>query len=134
MSTQTTYGFGTSLELPIDEAIERVTAALKGEGFGVLTTIDVRKTLQEKIGVEFEPYVILGACNPHLAHRGLQADHDLGLLLPCNVIVHDHDGKSVVSIIDPIMMLGVASDKGDLKAVATEASEKLHRVVEALDK
>jgi len=130
--TQAAYGFGTTLDLPFDEAVERTTAALKAEGFGVLTTIDVRKTLDEKIGVEFEPYVILGACNPHLAHRGLTAEHELGLLLPCNVIVHEHDGKSAVSIVDPNQMLGIVSDNAELAAVAAEASEKLRRVAAAL--
>jgi uncharacterized protein (DUF302 family) len=132
MSTTSTYGFGVTLDLPFDEAIERTTAALKAEGFGVLTTIDVRKTLDEKIGVAFEPYVILGACNPHLAHRALTAEHELGLLLPCNVIVHEHDGKSAVSIVDPGQMLGMVGDNADLQAVAAEATEKLRRVAAAL--
>jgi uncharacterized protein (DUF302 family) len=132
MSTTSTYGFGVTLDLPFDEAIERTTAALKAEGFGVLTTIDVRKTLDEKIGVAFEPYVILGACNPHLAHRALTAEHELGLLLPCNVIVHEHDGKSAVSIVDPGQMLGMVGDNADLLAVAAEATEKLRRVAAAL--
>lgn len=132
MSTTSTYGFGVTLDLPFDEAIERTTAALKAEGFGVLTTIDVRKTLDEKIGVAFEPYVILGACNPHLAHRALTAEHELGLLLPCNVIVHEHDGKSAVSIVDPGQMLGMVGDNAELLAVAAEATEKLRRVAAAL--
>jgi len=132
MSTSTNYGFGVTLDLPIDAAIERTTAALKAEGFGVLTTIDVRKTLNEKIGVEFEPYVILGACNPHLAHRALQAEHELGLLLPCNVIVHEHGGGSVVSIVDPDQMLSVAGDNPELREVAAEASAKLRRVAASL--
>ena len=134
MTTPTNaYGFGTTLDLPFDQAVERVTAALKDEGFGVLTTIDVRKTLKEKIDVDFEPYVILGACNPRLAHRALQAEHELGLLLPCNVIVHEHDGASAVSIVDPAQMLGVVGDNAELSAVANEAGEKLRRVVAALD-
>lgn len=126
------YGFGTTLPVPFDEAVERTTAALKDEGFGVLTTIDVRKTFKEKLDVDFEPYVILGACNPHLAYRGLQAEHDLGLLLPCNVIVHDHGDQSAVSIVDPAQMLGVVGDNADLKAVAEEAGARLRRVVAAL--
>lgn len=131
-STPAAYGFGTSLELPFDQAVERVTEALKAEGFGVLTTIDVRKTLKDKIDVDFEPYVILGACNPKLAHRALTAEHELGLLLPCNVIVHEHDGKSAVSVVDPAQMLGVVGDNAELNAVASEAGEKLRRVVAAL--
>jgi uncharacterized protein (DUF302 family) len=126
------YGFGTSLAVPFDEAIERTTEALKTEGFGVLTTIDVRQTLKEKLDIDFEPYVILGACNPQLAHRALQAEHDLGLLLPCNVIVHEHAGMSVVSVVDPAQMLGVVGDNPELLAVAGEAGERLRRVVATL--
>lgn len=126
------YGFGTTLSVPFVEAVERTTAALKAEGFGVLTTIDVQQTLQEKLDVDFEPYVILGACNPQLAHRALLAEHELGLLLPCNVIVHEHAGESVVSIVDPARMLGVVRDNPALWAVAAEAGERLRRVVAAL--
>jgi uncharacterized protein (DUF302 family) len=130
--TSAPYGFGTTISASLDDAIERTKAALKDEGFGVLTTIDVRQTMREKLGVEFEPYVILGACNPHLAHRALQAEHELGLLLPCNVIVHEHDGQSVVSIVDPAQMLGMVGANPELQAVATEAGNRLRRVVAAL--
>jgi uncharacterized protein (DUF302 family) len=126
------YGFGTTLAVPFDEAVERTTAALKAEGFGVLTTIDVRQTLKEKLDIEFEPYAILGACNPQLAHRALQAEHELGLLLPCNVIVHEHAGMLVVSIVDPAQMLGVVGNNPELRAVAAAAGERLRRVVAAL--
>jgi uncharacterized protein (DUF302 family) len=126
------YGFGTTLAVPFDEAIERTTEALKVEGFGVLTTIDVRQTLKEKLDIDFEAYVILGACNPQLALRGLQAEQELGLLLPCNVIVHEHAGKSVVSVVDPAQMLGVVGDNPELQVVAAEAGERLRRVVAAL--
>ncbi len=126
------YGFGTTLMMPVDEAVDRTTEALKSEGFGVLTTIDVRQTLQNKLGVDFEPYVILGACNPQLAYRALQAEHELGLLLPCNVIVHEHDGETTVSVVDPAKMLGVVGDNLELRAVAAEAEERLRRVVAAL--
>jgi uncharacterized protein (DUF302 family) len=131
--SRASYGFGTELDVPFEEAIERTKAALKSEGFGVLTTIDVRQTMKEKLDVEFEPYVILGACNPPLAYRALQAEHELGLLLPCNVIVHEHDGKSVVSIVDPEQMLGFVGDNPDLREVAKEAAAKLRRVVAALE-
>lgn len=131
-SQQGRYSFGTTLEAPLADAVARTTEALKAEGFGVLTTIDVTQTLQEKLGVDFEPYVILGACNPQLAHRGLQAEHELGLLLPCNVIVHEHAGKSAVSIVDPVQMLGMAGDNAELRAVAEEAGVRLRRVVTAL--
>lgn len=125
------YGFGTALAAPFDEAVARAKAALKEEGFGVLSEIDVRATLKEKLGVDFERYVILGACNPQLAHRALGAEHDLGLLLPCNVIVHEHDGKSVVSIVDPDKMLGVVNNPA-LGPIASEAKARLERVVTAL--
>lgn len=123
------YGFGTTLAVPFDEAIECTTEALKAEGFGVLTTIDVRQTLKEKLDIDFEPYVILGACNPQLAHRALLAEHELGLLLPCNVIVHEHADMSVISVIDPAQMLGVVGDNPELLAVAAEAGARLRRVV-----
>ena len=98
-----------------------------------MTTIDVRKTLKEKLDVDFEAYVILGACNPQLALRGLQAEHELGLLLPCNVIVHEHADTSVVSVVDPAQMLNIVEDNPELQAVAAEAGERLRRVVAALD-
>jgi uncharacterized protein (DUF302 family) len=127
-----TYGFGTTLNVPFTEAIERTTEALKAEGFGVLTTIDVKRTLKEKIDVDFEPYVILGACNPRLAYGALQAEHELGLLLPCNVIVHEHAGTSTVSIVDPTQMLMVAGENPELAAVAHEAATRLRRVIDTL--
>jgi len=126
------YGFGTTLDAPFAEAVERTTGALKAEGFGVLSTIDVEQTLREKLDIEFEPYVILGACNPQLAHRALQAEHELGLLLPCNVIVHEHHGKTAVSIVDPAQMLGVVGENAELRAVAIEAGDRLRRVVAML--
>lgn len=127
----TTYGFGTELDLPLEQAIERVTTALKEQGFGVLTTIDVRGTLKQKIDVEFEPYTILGACNPHLAHRALQAEHDIGLLLPCNVIVHAHGSSSRVAVADPIAMLGIVNNP-QIEMVAREAADRLHRMIKGL--
>ena len=132
MSDTNEYGFGTTLDLPFEQAVERTTEALKAEGFGVLSTIDVRRTLKEKLDVAFEPYVILGACNPQLAHRALQVEHELGLLLPCNVIVHEHEGTSTVSIVDPAQMLGVVGENAELQAVAREAGERLRRVVAVL--
>jgi uncharacterized protein (DUF302 family) len=128
-----TYGFGTTLDSPIDEAVERTTAALKAEGFGVLTRIDVDKTLKAKIGVDVEPYVILGACNPGFAHRALQAEPELGLLLPCNVIVYKVGDKSAVSIVDPAQMLGVVDDNPELDALASEVEISLRKVVAALE-
>lgn len=130
---QGSYGFGTMLDMPFAEAVERTREALKAEGFGVLSTIDVRQTMKEKLDVEFEPYVILGACNPALAHRALAVEHELGLLLPCNVIVHEHEGKSAVAIVDPAQMLGVVGDNAELQAVAEEAALRLRRVIVALE-
>src|SRR5688500_4483644 len=103
-----TYGFGTKVAAPYDEAIDRAKAALKEQGFGVLTEIDVRATMKEKLGADFRPYVILGACNPPLAQRALSADLGVGLLLPCNVIVYDNgDGTSSVEALDPESALGI---------------------------
>ncbi len=131
MGTTHEYGFGATLDLPFDEAVARTKAALKDEGFGVLSEIDIRATMREKLDIDFEPYVILGACNPQLAHRALQAEHELGLLLPCNVIVHAHEGRSAVAIVDPAMMLGVV-DNPALRRVADEAKARLERVAAAL--
>jgi uncharacterized protein (DUF302 family) len=126
------YGFGCRIAAPMQETIELTTAALKEQGFGVLTTIDVQQTLKTKIGVDFQPYVILGACNPNLAHRALQAEKELGLLLPCNVIVYDNgDATSTVSIVDPAQMMSVV-ENAELSDVAAEARARLLCVVETL--
>jgi uncharacterized protein (DUF302 family) len=126
------YGFGCILAGPVDEAVRKTTEALKDEGFGVLTTIDVQATLKNKLGVERTPYIILGACNPNLAHRALQAEPELGLLLPCNVIVYEEEGgTSRISIIDPKQMMGMVQND-ELTAVAEEAEERLRRVVDRL--
>ena len=101
---------------------------------GVLTTIDVRQTMREKLDIDFEPYVILGACNPALAHRALTAEHELGLLLPCNVVVHEHDGTTAVSIVDPVQMLGFVGDNPEVSTVAAEAAARLRRVITALER
>ncbi len=133
MTTQAAaeYGLQVKLDVPYAEAIEKATAALKAEGFGVLTTIDVKATMKQKIDADFYPYVILGACNPHLAHRALQAEPEVGLLLPCNVIVYADAGGSVVSIVDPLVMMQVSSN-AVLCDVAQEAHDKLTRVRDAL--
>ena len=128
------YGFGTELKLPFDQAIELTKWALKTEGFVVLTTIDVRQNMRDKLDIEFEPYVILGACNPALAHRALTAAPELGLLLPCNVVVHEHDGITAVSIVDPVQMLGFVGDNPEVITVAAEAAAKLRRVIAALER
>lgn len=113
-----------------EAAIERVTAALKEEGFGVLTTIDVRSTLKEKIGADFRPYVILGACNPHLAHSVLSEDDNIGLLLPCNVVVAATDEGSEVGFLRPDQMMRMAGP--GIEHVAEEAQAKLERALAAL--
>ncbi len=129
--TITDYAFRTRLDLPYEQAVEKVTAALKEQGFGVLTKIDVQATLKQKLGADFRKYVILGACNPPLAHQALNTELEIGLLLPCNVIVYQADGGSMVSIVDPISMLGVVESPG-LDPIANEARARLQRVIEAL--
>src|SRR5512147_2439352 len=99
-SPQLTYGFTKTIDVPYEEAIEKVRAALAKEGFGVLTQIDLKDKFKEKLGVDFRPYVILGACNPALAYESLQQEMEIGLLLPCNVIVYEQDGRTVVSAVD----------------------------------
>jgi uncharacterized protein (DUF302 family) len=125
------YGLRTELSIPYDQAVDKVTVALKSEGFGILTEIDVKSTLRKKLDADFRRYVILGACNPPLAYRALQAELDVGLLLPCNVIVYEEGEGAVVSIIDPLTMVGV-SDNPALGEVAQEARVKLQRVVDKL--
>lgn len=126
------YGIGTHLAVEYDDAIPLVKAALKEQGFGVLTEIDVKKTLHEKIGAEIEPYIILGACNPHLAYRALQIEPEIGLLLPCNVTVRSEAAGCRVDIADPDAMMGIAG-AGKLDEVASEARAKLVKVIEALE-
>jgi uncharacterized protein (DUF302 family) len=125
------YAYLVTLDLPYEHAVQRVTAALKEEGFGVLTEIDVKATLKQKLDVDFRKYVILGACNPQLAYKALSTERTVGLLLPCNVIVYEEDGGSVVGILSPIAMMDV-TDNPDLDPVAREAQERLKRVAAAL--
>ncbi len=133
MAVQESYGFGKTIPFAYDEAIEKVTAALKEQGFGILTQIDVKETLKKKLDVDFGRYVILGACNPPLAYRGLQAEREIGLLLPCNVIVYEGENsdESIVSIIDPLVMVQM-SDNPELAAVANEARTRLEKVLASL--
>jgi len=127
--------YSMSRELPrteYQEAVELVTGLLAEEGFGVLTEIDVRATLKKKLDVDFRPYVILGACNPPLAHRALSAEPDLGVLLPCNVVVSERDGGgSVVSAMDPVAAFGLI-DNPDVQPVAAEVRERMVRVLDRL--
>jgi len=126
------YGFFTSLQSNFDDAVARVTEALSAEGFGVLTSIDVKQTLKEKLDVEHRPYTILGACNPSLAHQALEADPDIGLLLPCNVIVREEDDASItVGFMDPKAVLSLGDFPG-ISELAGEVRAKLERVKAAL--
>ena len=118
-------------DIPYEAAVERVTSALKTEGFGVLTEIDVKDTFRRKLDVDFRPYVILGACNPQLAHRALTEDAGIGLLLPCNVVVSATEDGSEVVIARPQAMLGIADIDG-IRSVADEAEARLTRVLERL--
>ncbi len=134
MTDMTSSGLGLSVRLHTDweTALARVTAALKAEGFGVLTEIDVKETLKKKLDVDFRPYKILGACNPPLAYRALSAAPEVGLLLPCNVTVAQADDGAIdVALVDPLSMLGVLPNP-DLKSVADEARARLERVAAAL--
>ncbi len=130
--THTTLGFTIQLKTDFDKALVRATRALQAEGFGVLTEIDVKETMKKKLGVDFRPYKILGACNPPLAHRALTAAPEAGLLLPCNVTVSQiADGICEISLVDPLVMLGVIQNPA-LQPIAEEARERLERVAAAL--
>ena len=128
--------YGLRVEIPIDyeRAVEQATAALKAQGFGVLTTIDVQQTLKEKLGRDFRKYVILGACNPPLADRALHAELEVGLLLPCNVVVYElSPGRTVVSAMAPMAALGIVGDNKELQTVAKEADARLRGALSALE-
>jgi uncharacterized protein (DUF302 family) len=134
MVEQTTrYGIGTTVPLPYDEAVARTKEALAAEGFGVLSEIDVAATLRKKLDVDFRPYVILGACNPPLAHRALTAERDIGLLLPCNVIVYADDapGRSVVAAMDPVEALALTGNEA-VRPLAEQVRARLERVLRAV--
>jgi uncharacterized protein (DUF302 family) len=122
------YGFTRTVNLPYEAAVQRVTEELRDQGFGVLTKIDVKETLKEKLNIEFTKYVILGACNPPLAHSALEVEMDIGLLLPCNVIVYEKEGKTVVGAFDPLMMVPLVG-KAELGAIAAEVKQRLEAVL-----
>jgi uncharacterized protein (DUF302 family) len=132
MVERTSYGIKTKVGIDYEGAISKVTDELKKEGFGVLTEINVKDTLKKKIDVDFRKYVILGACNPKLAHATLQAERDIGLMLPCNVIVYEEDdGSVVVAAIDPIGAMGGVNNPS-VEPIAKEVTAKLERVIGAM--
>ena len=136
MTTQTTpYGIAVTLDVPYAVAVERTREALAKEGFGVLTEIDVKATLKKKLDVDVSPYMILGACNPSLAHRALAAERDIGLLLPCNVVVYEADdpGRSVVAAMDPLEALALTGNEA-VRPIAQEARSRLERALEAIER
>jgi uncharacterized protein (DUF302 family) len=128
-----TYGRTVIVDGSVDGVLPRVRSALKEQGFGVLTEIDVKATLKEKLGADVEPYVILGACNPGLAHRALQAEPDIGLLLPCNVIVRTHGDRVVVSAMDPGLMSEI-TENPELPGIAEEATKLLDAALETVER
>ena len=125
------YGYGRTLDLPFDQALERAREVLKGAGFGVLCEIDIRQKLAEKLGVDFRKYVILGVCNPPLAHQTLQRELHIGLLLPCNVIVYDEGGRTVVAAIDARRMMAIVGN-AELESAAGQVNALLHGAIDRL--
>lgn len=133
MTEHFAYGFKTTIQATVAEAEARVRDALQAEGFGVLTEIDIAKTFKAKLDVDFKPYKILGACSPPIAHQAMSQEEDMGLLLPCNVVVYEgaDPGTAVVAALDPVKQLGV-SGRADLGAMADEVQARLKRVIDAV--
>ena len=125
------YGFKKQVGLSFPQAVETVTQELKKGGFGILTTIDVKEKFKEKLGIDFPNYVILGACNPPLAHQAILAEEDIGLLLPCNVLVYEKDGKTVLDVIKPSTAMGMVENP-NLKETATEVEARLKKVFDSV--
>ena len=125
------YGLSTTVNLPFETAVEHVTAELKKEGFGVLTTIDVKDTLKKKLDVDFKRYTILGACNPPFAHQALEAEEEIGLLLPCNVIVYEKGNAIAVAAFDPMIMSTIL-EHPQIQPIAEQVRRRLERVIAAL--
>ena len=128
--SQTHYQFSARVQLSYEEAVQRVTAELKKEGFGVLTEIDMKATFKKKLDIDYPPYIILGACNPPSAYKSLNNEVEIGLLLPCNVIVYEDNGETVVSVIDPVVMMSVVHNP-DLDPIANDIQARLQRVIAA---
>ncbi|MCK4426867.1 MAG: DUF302 domain-containing protein [candidate division Zixibacteria bacterium] len=126
-----TYGFRKEIDLPFEKAEEVVTEELKKKGFGILTKIDVREKFKEKLGIEFKNYVILGACNPPYAHKAILAEEDIGLMLPCNVVIYEKEGKTILSVIKPSIAMGMIENEA-LKQIATEVESKLKQVFDSI--
>lgn len=131
----TRYGIGTTVNMSYTEALERTKAALAAEGFGILCEIDIAATLKKKLDVEFRPYMILGACNPPLAYRALSAERDIGLLLPCNVVVYaaDEAGRSVVTAMDPVEALELTGNM-EIRSIAEDVRGRLERVLQTVER
>jgi uncharacterized protein (DUF302 family) len=133
MSQQTSYSYSTTVKLDFNEAIEKTTELLKEQGFGILTTIDVKAKMKEKINHEMDDYLILGACNPKLASQALEAEKEVGLLMPCNVLVYRQNGQTKVSVQLPSTMMSVTGNKSVCE-VADQAEQLLKKVIEQLSK
>lgn len=125
------YGFTQEVDMSFEAALEKVKARLKDEGFGVLTTIDVQEKFKEKLDIDFKKYVILGACNPSMAHQALEAEENIGLMLPCNVIVYEKAGKTVIAAIRPTVAMRMI-DNPELQSIAEQVENALKEVVESL--
>jgi len=125
------YGYKKQVSASFEGALEKTREALQKEGFGILTEIDVKATLKKKLDVDYDNYLILGACNPPFAYQALQAEKDIGLLLPCNVIVYEQDGKTFVSAIVPTVAMGMVNNE-DLRGIAVQVEDKLKKVIDSI--
>lgn len=125
------FGFSKITDYNFEQAIEKITEELKKEGFGILSSIDFKDTFNKKLSVDYKKYIVLGACNPPLAHKALQADEEVGLFLPCNIAVYEKDGKTNISVFDPLFITTVI-DNPQIKSVAEEVKKKLARVLETV--
>jgi len=125
------YGFRKEIDLPFDKAVEAVTEELKKQGFGILTRIDVKEKFKEKLGIDFKNYVILGACSPSYSHKAILAEEDIGLMLPCNVLVYEKEGKTILSIIKPSAGMGMIDNEA-LRQIAQEVEARLKQVFDSV--